>query len=384
MEHTLSNNNTSTNDKILVVDDSLVVLDSLKDLLSINGFDVITKQNSKSAISYLALHDSEISLIISDIRMPELDGFHFLHQVRKLKYDFRIPFIFLTSAEEEVSKAKELGIDDFISKPFTPQEIVSSIKGCLKKSLHTKDELAEKTNAHKHIILNTLTHEFNTPLVLISNGIELLQKELKGPKEVECLKIIKQGSEQLMGIINNMLSAQQIELKPEILKGQIEKQKKNIKFEHVVQRGILEYLNSIQSSSRASLPDIKFRISPLFNDIYINIAPNYVSIAIAHIISNAHKFNKKDAAIEITMKKHDDFAICCIRDFGCSMDKKMFDNLCKMFTQLNREKQEQQGCGLGLAIASSYINMNGGTLSFRKPNDDEDGSILRICFPIQV
>jgi len=119
--------------KILIVDDETEIRELIKDFLVKNNFETDTASNGKEALEKLSLHYNNISLVILDIMMPEIDGMEVIKQIRKTS---NIPVIFLTSKNEEIDKVLglEIGADDYITKPFNPREMVARIKAVLRRS----------------------------------------------------------------------------------------------------------------------------------------------------------------------------------------------------------------------------------------------------------
>lgn len=117
--------------KILLVEDNEAIIMGLEYLLSQEGYQVGTAKCVEEADRLLARED--YSLVLLDIALPDGDGFDLC---RKIKRESRIPVIFLTAKEEEtdVVKGLDLGADDYVIKPFRNRELVSRIRGVLRRS----------------------------------------------------------------------------------------------------------------------------------------------------------------------------------------------------------------------------------------------------------
>jgi len=120
--------------KILVIDDDHLVVKTLGKLLEVEGYLVVTSESGKEAIS--VIENEEIDLVISDIRMPEMDGVETItvmnDHFKKNKKDAP-PFIFITGyAEEKTNEsAKDLNPSDFLYKPFNKEEFLKAIVSAL-------------------------------------------------------------------------------------------------------------------------------------------------------------------------------------------------------------------------------------------------------------
>jgi len=120
--------------KILVIDDSPLVLAMASDALKAAGFDVFTATNGIEANSFIFSTNNRPDLIILDIMMPLLDGNKKAKILKEKDFSKDIPILFISSKDEnELSKlADESGVDGYICKPFTPQTIVNSVRKVLK------------------------------------------------------------------------------------------------------------------------------------------------------------------------------------------------------------------------------------------------------------
>lgn len=116
---------------LLVVDDNQDILFNLKILLEEKGYEVITSINGDKALKTLSTLDAIPSVIISDIMMPNMNGYEFFAAVSTHSQWNHIPFLFLTakSTPEDIRLGKMLGVDDYITKPFNEEDLIASISG---------------------------------------------------------------------------------------------------------------------------------------------------------------------------------------------------------------------------------------------------------------
>ena len=114
--------------RILVVDDEPKIREVIKEYAEFGGFEVTEAEDGMSAVGLCKLNDYD--LIVMDIMMPKLDGFSACKEIRKIK---DIPIIMLSARGEEYDKlfGFELGIDDYVVKPFSPKELIARINAVL-------------------------------------------------------------------------------------------------------------------------------------------------------------------------------------------------------------------------------------------------------------
>lgn len=121
---------TSRKYRILVVDDERRMVGFIRLNLEQDGFEVIEAFNGTEALD--RLRDSLPDLILLDVMMPDIDGFEVLRMIREIS---QVPVIMLTAKGEEDDKVKglEIGADDYVTKPFSPRELVSRVKAVLRR-----------------------------------------------------------------------------------------------------------------------------------------------------------------------------------------------------------------------------------------------------------
>lgn len=116
--------------RVLVVDDEKLIRDVIKEYLLIENMEVVEAENGKDAIEKVKTQNFDI--IIMDIMMPKMDGYTACREIKAIK---DIPFIMLSARGEEYDKliGFDLGIDDYVTKPFSPKELVARIKAVTKR-----------------------------------------------------------------------------------------------------------------------------------------------------------------------------------------------------------------------------------------------------------
>jgi two-component system, sensor histidine kinase and response regulator len=127
----------NTTKRILVIEDEAAVRQNLMELLELQDFAVFSAQDGKAG---LEVAQTEIpDLILCDVMMPELDGYGVLVALRQNSTTAAIPFIFLTAKASKLERQRglTLGADDYLTKPFTINEVLRAITSCLEKQVHT-------------------------------------------------------------------------------------------------------------------------------------------------------------------------------------------------------------------------------------------------------
>ncbi len=132
------------NNCILVVDDEQRMRKLIKDFLKAKGYSILEAEDGEKALEVFAENKNKITLILLDVMMPKLDGWSVLRQIRQ---ESKVPIIMLTARGEEQDElfGFELGVDEYIAKPFSPKILVARVEAILKRT--TKDTTEVKDYA---------------------------------------------------------------------------------------------------------------------------------------------------------------------------------------------------------------------------------------------
>ena len=118
---------------VLVVDDESRMRKLIKDFLMQKGYHILEAEDGEKALQVFEENENKISLILLDVMMPKLDGWSVLRQIRQTS---KVPIIMLTARGEEQDElfGFELGVDEYISKPFSPKILVARVEAILKRT----------------------------------------------------------------------------------------------------------------------------------------------------------------------------------------------------------------------------------------------------------
>ncbi len=154
---------------ILIVEDNDVLRQGLEALLQAEGYMVLTASQGLEALEQM--HSIAPDLILSDISMPEMDGYAFFEHVRARPDWVSIPFIFLTArrGREDIFAGKKLGAEDYLVKPVTRQELTTTIRSRLERS--------------HQLLLAQLQQAYSSSLIMLANAIELRDQYTRGHVE---------------------------------------------------------------------------------------------------------------------------------------------------------------------------------------------------------
>jgi DNA-binding response OmpR family regulator len=172
-------------DRVLVVEDSKTQALKIQLLLQKEGYEVEAASDGEEALEKISSWKPDVVLL--DINMPKRNGFEVLREIRGKDELANMQVIMLTASGDvdSLTKALELGADDYISKPFNDRELSARVKASLRmKKLHDRVIKAERLAAVGALVV-TMSHEINNPLTgIIGNCQIILAKKSSLPREI--------------------------------------------------------------------------------------------------------------------------------------------------------------------------------------------------------
>lgn len=361
--------------QILIVDDDLMVAESLRAILVSKDYDNIRVTNS--ALEALeCLSNSPVDCAILDVMMPEMSGFELMDSLDKENMDTL--FIIMTgdNSIESAIEAVRKGASDYIRKPFEPDELLMRLENVLKQK-RANDERKkiedEKRQLESQLIqsqkmeaIGTLSggiaHDFNNTLGIIIGNTEL------------AFEAIEQG-ESVAKYLNNILTAstRAEEMVNRLLKfGRIaDSKKKAIDLSSAITESITLLRSSLPTNIKIlkNIPDEKFTIlgdSTQINQIMINLFTNA-----AHAIHDADgeiyvKVEKTDLDKKAALSYGDltpgSYVKLTIADTGDGIDPEIID---RVFDPYFTTKEIGKGTGMGLAVVHGIVSNHMGHISVR-------------------
>lgn len=346
--------------RILVVEDHKPLLTAIREVLEVEGYFVLTANNGVMALD--VMEESSPDLIIADIMMPQMDGYTLYERVRTHPEWIPIPFIFLTAKAErdDILRGKDLGVEDYITKPFDPEELMVAVRARLRRSEAIQRASEAKFDQLKQQIVTVLGHELRTPLTYVSGYTNLALEDTDSltPEELhEFLVGIKRGADRLTRLVEDLMfliridtgrAAEEFKLLASTRRdlNQILDLVIQQNMEKAADRGVL-----LESDIEAGLPPI-LRCEPFLVD------------ALGRLVDNGTKFSATSKGrVLVIVRAEDEWVKIRVVDTGVGIPDKRIPSLFKRFQQVDRDKMEQQGIGAGLAIAQELIHLHNGHIA---------------------
>ncbi|MBN1301019.1 MAG: response regulator [Melioribacteraceae bacterium] len=338
---------------ILIVEDDLVLQDNLNELLIGNGYKTCVAGNGLEAIA--KLKTSKVDLILSDISMPQMDGYQFMEEIRFRQDISGVPILFLSAKSdlEDMRKGMNLGADDYIFKPYNSDDLLKSIKVRLKK----RKLLQSSYHDLRHAILNKLPHELRTPLIPILGYTDLIKENLESidGEELESIAVsIHSSADRLLSMINKFLFYAEIE-------------------DLYENDQALENLgeNFCEIDSSLFLDNFRKKLDEYgrLDDIFLEIEPselkmnkNFLIKSISELLENAVKYSGKNTPIYIRGRRDVNDYTISILDHGCGIKEEDLNKL-RSFAKFNENMNADPGIGIGLTLVRRALEMFNGSFT---------------------
>jgi two-component system, OmpR family, alkaline phosphatase synthesis response regulator PhoP len=210
---------------VLVIEDDREILENIEEILRLQNFHPLTTSSSMAGLQLAK--EALPSLVICDVVMPDMDGYALLSELRQQPETETIPFIFLTGRSEraDMRMGMELGADDYLTKPFTQEELIGAVQSCLnkydrltrhseaqaqeaqsiEKQLHISQELAEMNS----VLLEKLSQGLRHPVSNITIATYLLKQNLSSKEFDRYIAILEEECARSTSLLNEVSSLQE-------------------------------------------------------------------------------------------------------------------------------------------------------------------------------
>jgi two-component system sensor histidine kinase/response regulator len=331
------NNLPSSN--ILVIEDDSAIRATLIDILELNGHTVIHAVNGPDGLALAQRKRPDV--ILTDIAMPGLDGFGVIRALHADERTRPIPIIVISASvePERMRSAMDLGAEDFIVKPFTEDQVLSSIRARLEKKA-----LLDELDAFAH----TVAHDLKNPIAVISMRAQLLRSLWESADEATLLKHVDEldkNATRLNSIVDELLvlagvGRQTVPLKP-------------VEMDAVVQDGLGRVENLVQKTKakveRPAAWPIALGHGPWIAEIWTNY------------LSNAMKYGGTPPSVRVGADAIPDRKSVrfWVQDNGPGLSAEQQAQLFKQFSRVSETRAS--GHGLGLSIVRRITDKLGGS-----------------------
>lgn len=343
--------------KILVIDDEAWLREMVRLALEQHGFQVIEAANSPAGVAQA--RQQRPDLILCDVHMDTPSaGYTTLAKLREDAATAAIPFILMTGLADAAGMrhGMELGADDYLPKPFKVDELYAAVNARLRKAQTVRAEAEQKLTLLRSQISLMLPHEMRTPLNGIISNAELLAASADSldPKAVaEMSQEICQSGQRLERLIENFLIYAQLEIAasdPQSIS--------RLRAARTSRPAELIRAAALAQAEKAGRqPDLRLDLA----DAPLPMAEDYFKKIAQELVQNALKFSGPGQPVRVRLKAAADEVEFSVQDDGRGFSAEQVNRI-GAYMQFERKMQDEQGFGLGLAIAKKLVELHGGQL----------------------
>jgi two-component system sensor histidine kinase/response regulator len=350
--------------KVLVVDDEPGIRSGVTRILShfqVNypfmdedyTYEVLEAATGEEGIVIIDRDKPDIVLL--DNKLPGIQGTDVLEYIRNKKYDIVVAMITSYASLDVALKAHKFGATDFVPKPFTPQELKSSIENItkqqyLKRITHKMNQEGKKV---RYQFLSVLSHELKAPLNAIEGYLRMMQERQSGDRIEDYATPIERSIQRIQGMRNlimDLLDFTKIRL-----------ERKEEKIEEV-------HLSNIASNAIVTVRPYAIQMEvtvdlAIKSDAVMMADPTDMEIIFNNLVSNSVKYNKRGGKAEIIIDENESEVIVIFSDTGIGINEADKEELFSEFVRIKNEKTRNiSGSGLGLSIVKKVVELYNGTI----------------------
>ena len=379
---------------ILIVDDDTALLQALPQALSLRlpGVQVETSDSAVEAFGRIQQYDYDT--IVSDIKMPGMDGLTLLSRIQELRPE--TPTILITGHGEHELAVQALrgGAYDFIQKPIDRDYVVASLRRAIQtRQMHRQlaeqqreleqyarsleETVQERTrelveaSAAKDAFLGMASHELKTPLTTLKGFAQVLHRRLERGESAELGHLVKmeRAISRMELLINDLLSTSLVETSI-----------------FVLHRGPCDLVALCQHllGDYMAEPEQRLLLDAPAEPIEMEVDVERISQVLLNFLSNARKYSAKESPITVKLQRQDQNCLISVQDRGVGIPAEQLPHLFERFYRVpgvEVQTGSSTGVGLGLYIAQKIVERHGGRISVESRVGE--GSIFSVTLPLR-
>jgi two-component system sensor histidine kinase/response regulator len=353
------------NPLILIVEDEAAIRNQLEEALPRMGYDVIVSPDGFDALA--RLESFQPDMILSDIKMPGLSGIELKKELSRSDRLASIPFVFVSalSGMHHIREGMEMAADDYLTKPFRLRDLKAVIDAQLEKARARVRYQEKSMQVLAESLQLIFPHEIITPITVIHGFADFLKSlDMGSPSDqklmIEMLDGILESSQRLRELTDKFTVSVKSNLRKLQTNQELLEEQFTYDVRHLVTHVAERTARGLNGAHRM-LFDVEAE--------QILIAKEVLDRILTELVKNALQYSPDEASVQITGRRSGSSYVLSVCDKGPGMPPEQIAGI-GFFTQFERKSKEQQGLGLGLALAKRMVSLVGGKLSFEpcEPN----------------
>jgi signal transduction histidine kinase len=317
-------------------------------------YEIETEQADSGEKAIEMLRKKDYQLVLLDNMLPGINGTDVLEWMsNENKNSITIMITAFASIETAVSATKN-GAYDFLTKPFTPQDLKSAVHKAGKHYIlnNITKKLTEEKNKIRFQFISVLSHELKAPIAAVSNYLKIMERHIVGDSLSSYDDYIKRSLIRIGDmekLIFDLLDLTRIE------SGEKKRELANISIKGVIEQSFENYKEMAE--------DKGVEIISKLDDIFIEGDTTEIEIITNNLVSNAIKYNIDNGKMYVNLEEVDSEVIFTVEDSGIGIDEKDVHKLFKEFSRIKNEKTAQiSGSGIGLSTVKKIVSLYNGEI----------------------
>ncbi|MET3723359.1 hybrid sensor histidine kinase/response regulator [Sphingomonas trueperi] len=367
--------------KFLLVDDLDENLLALEALLRRDGLECLKARSGDEALELLLVHD--VALALLDVQMPGMDGFELAEFLRGNERTRHVPIIFLTAGSADAQRrfrGYEAGAVDFLQKPIdagilrSKSNVFFDLYEQRRQIIAQRDELArlsqglQLADRRKNAFLGMVGHELRNPIMAFGAGLHLLKRRPDGEAGEQVRERMERQVGHMTRLIEDLLDVARID------QGKIVLRIERINLTEAVDLAV--ELSRPQIDARGHRLTIDLPEAPL----WLQADQARIAQVVSNLLSNAAKYTPEGGAIDLRVREEADRVAIEVADTGLGIPPEMRGQVFDLFAQVDRNGEQADGLGIGLALVRQLVTLHGGTIMLKESVVGQ-GSTFRVELP---
>jgi len=323
----------------------------------------------------LEIIDSEQpDIVLLDNKLPGISGVEVLDYIKQKNYDIVVAMITSYASLDVALRATRDGATDFIPKPFTPQELKSSIENITKQQYLKRitSRMKEEGKKIRFRFLSVLSHELKSPLNAVEGYLNMMRDREAGNDINDYAEMIERSIQRIQGmrtLIMDLLDFTKIKL-------EVKKDKVVELDPALLMTQCVETINPLAIQKDVSI------VIEKKSDVIISADEEDMNIIFNNLLSNAVKYNKEGGQVVITIDREGNDAVMEVKDTGIGISSEDQQVLFNEFVRIKNDKTRNiAGSGLGLSIVKKIADLYQGSITVASRPDE--GSVFKLKLPVR-
>lgn len=353
---------------ILVIEDEPSIRENLAALLKAAEYDVVMAADGVEGLACAEAHHPD--LVLCDVMMPRMDGLEVLRRLQARESLSTVPFIFLTAKSEgdDIRRGMALGADDYLTKPFKARDLFKAVETRLVRFESIQHEQERRFAQLQQSISQVIPHELRTPLTTIEGYSSLLMDEwahLDAEATTDMLGAVVEATQRLKRLVERnalfakLTSGSYADAPPQ-------------------DAAPVASIFRDRARQRAAAHDRTVDLMLEVESAALPVDPDLLRALVGEIVDNAFKFSEAGTPVRVMGRVSPDAYVLTVTDQGRGLSASQIEDI-YAYRQFDRDRYEQQGVGLGLALCQHIGDVAGGRMAFE--STPGAGTTVRVALP---